>query len=241
MSVTRRYREAWEGFWREAPGEAGEVFWDADPRVTAALHLAYFEPHLTDAELALVDLGCGNGTQTRYLADRFPRVLGVDLAAAALDHARHADPAGLAAYRLLDAAEKGAAETLHAELGDANVYMRGVLHQCEPADRQPLVDAIAALVGTRGRAFLVEPSEAAGLVLGALAQSPDGPPPKLAPILRHGIAPGDVADDAVPEYLRTAGLTILSYGELPLTTTEFTPDGTRIKLPSQWFVATRAM
>ncbi|MFF1612431.1 methyltransferase domain-containing protein, partial [Amycolatopsis sp. NPDC058278] len=25
------------------------------------------------------DLGCGNGTQTRYLADRFPHVLGVDL------------------------------------------------------------------------------------------------------------------------------------------------------------------
>ncbi|WP_329222384.1 class I SAM-dependent methyltransferase [Streptomyces sp. NBC_01485] len=241
MSVARRYREAWEGFWREAPGEPGGVFWDADPRVTAAVHLAHFEPYLTDAELALVDLGCGNGTQTRYFADRFPHVVGADLSAAALDHARRADPAGLATYRLLDAAEKGAAETLHAELGDANVYMRGVLHQCEPADRQPLVDGIAALVGERGRAFLVEPSEAARLVLGSLAQSAAGPPPKLAPILRHGIAPGEVADDAVPEYLRTAGLRVLASGELPLSTTESAPDGTRIELPSQWFVTARAM
>ena len=31
MSVTSRYREAWEGFWREAPEEQGAVFWDAEP------------------------------------------------------------------------------------------------------------------------------------------------------------------------------------------------------------------
>ncbi|WP_109004901.1 class I SAM-dependent methyltransferase [Streptomyces rishiriensis] len=239
MSVASRYRAAWEGFWREAPQEPGGVFWDADPKVTAALHLALFEPHLTDAELPLVDLGCGNGTQTRYFAERFAQVVGADLSAAALDHARRADPAPGAAYRLLDAAAKGEAEALHAEVGDANVYMRGVLHQCEPADRQPLMDGIAALVGRRGRAFLVELSEAARPVLGALAQSPAGPPPKLAPIFRHGIAPGEVADDAVPGYLRTAGLTVLASGDLPLVTTESAPDGTRIELPSTWFVTAR--
>ncbi|MEV7975669.1 class I SAM-dependent methyltransferase [Streptomyces sp. NPDC086519] len=239
MSVTSRYRGAWEGFWREAPDEPGAVFWDADPAVTAAVHVPLFEPHLADPGLPLVDLGCGNGTQTRYLAERFPRVLGTDIAEAALDHARHADPAGQAGYRLLDAAEKSEAEALHAELGDANVYMRGVLHQCEPGDRQPVIDAIATLVGSRGRAFLVELSEAARPVLGALAQSPSGPPPKLAPVFRHGIAPGEVADAAVPEYLRNAGLTVLATGELPLTTTEATPDGERIVLPSKWVLAGR--
>ncbi|MFJ3804125.1 class I SAM-dependent methyltransferase [Streptomyces sp. NPDC090088] len=239
MSVTSRYRDAWEGFWREAPDEPGAVFWDAEPGVTAAVHVSLFEPHLTDPGLPLVDLGCGNGTQTRFLAGRFPRVLGVDIAEAALEHARHADPAEVVRYRVLDAAEKTEAEALHAELGDANVYMRGVLHQCEPDDRQPLTDAIATLVGTRGRVFLVELSEAARPVLGGLAQSPAGPPPKLAPIFRHGIAPGEVADDAVPEYLRNAGLSVLADGELPLTTTEFTPDGEPIVLPSKWVLAGR--
>ncbi|WNM31425.1 class I SAM-dependent methyltransferase [Streptomyces sp. Li-HN-5-11] len=239
MSVTSRYRQAWEGFWREAPGEPGAVFWDADPAQTAGLHLPLFEPHLTEPGLPLVDLGCGNGTQTRFLAGRFPRVVGVDIAAAAIAHARHADPAGRAAYRVLDAADKGEAENLRAELGDANVYMRGVLHQCEPDDRQSLVDSLAVLVGERGRAFLVELSEAARPILGGLARQPAGPPPKLGPVFRHGIAPGEVADDAVPEYLRSAGLSILAGGDLPLTTTEFTPDGTPIELPSKWFVAGR--
>ncbi|MEU5314896.1 methyltransferase domain-containing protein [Streptomyces sp. NPDC021562] len=239
MSVTSRNRHAWEGFWREAPDEPGAVFWDADPDVTAAVHVALFEPHLVDPGLPLVDLGCGNGTQTRFLAQHFPRVLGTDMSEAALEHARHADPAGQARYRLLDAADKTEAQALHLELGDANVYMRGVLHQCEPDDRQPLVDTIATLVGSRGRAFLVELAEAAGPLLGGLAQSPSGPPPKLAPVFRHGIAPGEVADDAVPGYLRSAGLTVLASGELPLTTTEFTPDGELIVLPSRWLLAGR--
>ncbi|MCX5330279.1 MULTISPECIES: class I SAM-dependent methyltransferase [unclassified Streptomyces] len=239
MSVTSRYRDAWESFWSEAPDGQGAVFWDAEPALTAGLHLALFEPHVTAPALPMVDLGCGNGTQTRFLADRFRHVLGVDLSEAAVDRARDADPAGQATYRVLDAVEKGGAESLHAELGDANVYMRGVLHQCEAADRQPLVDGLAALLGEHGRGFLVELSEAAKPILMGLAQHPSGPPPKLAPIFRHGIAPGEVSDDAVPQYLATAGLTVLASGELPLVTTEYTPDGTRIELPSKWLVVGR--
>ncbi|MFI9168486.1 class I SAM-dependent methyltransferase [Streptomyces lincolnensis] len=239
MSVTSRYREAWEGFWREAPGERGSVFWDAEPVLTAGVHVALFEPHLVDHTLPMIDLGCGNGTQTRFLADRFPRVVGTDLSTAALDHARRSDPAGQASYRPLDAADKDETHTLHAEVGDANVYMRGVLHQADPDDRQALVDGIAALVGERGRAFLVELSEDAKAILLGLARSAEGPPPKLAPVFRHGIAPGEVADDAIPVYLNVAGLSILAGGDLPLTTTEYRPDGTRIELPSTWVVAGR--
>ncbi|MFF4962595.1 class I SAM-dependent methyltransferase [Streptomyces sp. NPDC001222] len=239
MSVTSPYRQAWEGFWSEAPDDAEAVFWDADPALTAAVHLPLFTPLLADPGLPLLDLGCGNGTQTRFLAGRFPHVVGVDLAASALDHARRADPAGTAGYRVLDATEKSETATLHAELGDTNVYMRGVLHQCEPDDRQPLVDGIATLVGERGRVFLVELAEAAGIALKALAQGPEGPPAKLAPVFRHGIAPGEVADAVVPEYLRAAGLTVLASGELPLVTTEHTADGSRIEVPSKWIVAGR--
>ncbi|MFF1692558.1 class I SAM-dependent methyltransferase [Streptomyces sp. NPDC058257] len=240
MSVTSRYKEAWEGFWREAPDEEGAVLWDAEPVLTVGIHLALFEPHMRAAGLPVVDVGCGNGTQTRFLAHRYPRVLGIDLSAAALEHARRADPAEQVEFRQVDAAERTEAEQLHAELGDVNVYLRGVLHQCDPADRQPLVDGIAALTGERGRAFVVELAEAAGTVLRGLAESPDGPPPKLAPIFAHGIAPGEVADAAVPEYVAAAGLTVLAEGELPLITTEFTPDGTRIELPSRWLVVGRA-
>lgn len=241
MSVTGQYRESWEGFWREAPGRQGAVFWDAEPVLTAGVHLAHFEPLLVDPGLPLVDLGCGNGTQSRFLAAHFTQVIGVDLSAAALDRARDADPDEQVTYRLLDASDKSEPENLHAEIGDANVYMRGVLHQAAPEDRQQLVDGIATLVGERGRAFLVELSEAAKAVLVGLAQSPDGPPAKLAPIFAHGIAPGEVADEAVPVYLGAAGLTIVASGELPLMTTEYRSDGTRIELPSKWWAVGRTV
>lgn len=240
MSVTSRYRDAWESFWREAPDGQGKVFWDAEPTLAAVRHLALFEPHLPDPGLPMVDLGCGNGTQTRFLADRFPRVVGVDLSAAALDHARRADAASQATYRQLDAVDQDAVRDLHTELGDVNVYVRGVLHQCEADDRQPLADCVAVLVGDRGRAFLTEPSEAAGPLLRSLTAPPAGPSPKVEVIFRHGIAPVEVADGTVPEFLAAAGLALLASGTVPLTTTEYVPDGSRVELPSAWYVTGRA-
>ncbi|MEV0091078.1 class I SAM-dependent methyltransferase [Streptomyces sp. NPDC050738] len=240
MSVTSRYKDAWEGFWSEAPDEPGAVFWDAEPALTALLHLALFERHFTDQGLPVVDLGCGNGTQTRCLAGRFERILGVDLSSAAIEHARHQDASGQVRFEQLDAVDEKAVQQLHAELGDAHVYMRGVLHQSEPADRQSLADAIATLVGERGRAFVVEPSQEAKPLMMGIAQGPAGPPAKMRPIFAHGIAPGEVADAELPEYFRTAGLAVVAEGELPLTTTEHRSDGSLIELPSKWLVVGRA-
>ncbi|SOB79324.1 class I SAM-dependent methyltransferase [Streptomyces sp. 1331.2] len=239
MSVTNRYREAWEGFWRGAPEEPGSVIWDAEPSLTAARHLDLFDRHLTDPELPLVDLGCGNGTQTGFLAERFTRTVGVDLSAAALDLARRRDPHRRVEFAQLDATDAEAVRALHDRLGDANVYVRGLIHQCEPADRGPVAEAVASLLGDRGRAFVVELSESAKTVLTDLARSPAGPPPKLVPVFAHGLAPAEVADAAFPALFRAAGLTVLATGDLPLSTTETTPDGRRIDLPAQWLVLGR--
>ncbi|MFI0938346.1 class I SAM-dependent methyltransferase [Streptomyces sp. NPDC021020] len=236
MNVSGRYAKAWESFWEQAPDGPGGVFWDAEPELTVAGHADRFAAHF-DPGLPVVDLGCGNGTLTRYLAGRYRRVVGVDLAHAAVARAARDDPRGLAAYQQLDGVDTDAVRALHDELGDANVYLRGVLHQCEPADRSRLVDGIATLTGRRGRVFAVELAEAAKGVLMGLAQGPGGPPPRLGAVLAHGIAPGEVEDAAVPGYFAAAGLTVLAAGEEPLATAEFRPDGVRIEVPSQWLVA----
>ncbi|MGW6455245.1 class I SAM-dependent methyltransferase [Streptomyces sp. NPDC055078] len=247
MSVTSRYRDAWEGFWSEVSGEPGEVIWDAEPPLTAGPHLALYEPHVDEPGFTLVDLGCGNGTQTRFLAGRFPRVLGVDLSSAAIELARAqhksapraGDHEGEIRFRQLDAADAAGVARLHAEVGDCNVYMRGVLHQADPQDRRALAESVATLLGARGRAFVVELSEAADLRLAQLAQSPSGPPPKLRPVLRHGIVPGAVTDSEPAQLFADAGLTVLAEGDLPLTTTEYEENGSRIALPSKWLVIGR--
>ncbi|MEV8602165.1 class I SAM-dependent methyltransferase [Streptomyces griseoviridis] len=235
MDVSSRYREAWEGYWRETSDAPGEAIWDADPSFSAAPHSELLLPH-ADASLPVVDLGCGNGTQTRYLAGRFPRAIGVDLAQAAIDHARRADPEGVAEFERLDLVDRDAVAALHERIGDANVYMRAVIHQSDAGDRPAVARAVATLIGSHGRAFVTELTRAAKDVLQRAMREPDGPPEKLRRVFAHGLRPADAEDTETPELLRAAGLTVLASGAAPLPQTAHLTDGTRIELPAHWYV-----
>ena len=83
MTSANRYLTSWESFWSTSTGTPGEIFWDADPAHAAQQDLALFQDHV-DPQLPLVDLGCGNGTQTRFLANHFTRVIGTEISPAAV-------------------------------------------------------------------------------------------------------------------------------------------------------------
>ncbi|WPW32357.1 class I SAM-dependent methyltransferase [Streptomyces atratus] len=235
MDVSQRYREAWEGFWSATSDAPGEAIWDADPSLSSVPHSELLLPY-ADTSLPIVDLGCGNGTQTRYLATRFPHAMGVDLSHAAIAHARRADPDGVAEFAQLDLVDAEAVAALHERIGDTNVYMRAVIHQSEAEARPAVAAAVATMVGERGRAFVAELTPAAKDVLQQAAQGPDGPPEKLRRVLDHGLKPAGATEEEVPQLLRAAGLTTLAGGETVLAQTEYLPDGTRIDLPARWFV-----
>lgn len=235
MDVSQEYREAWEGFWSTTSDAPGEAIWDADPSLSALPHSELLLPY-ADASLPVVDLGCGNGTQTRYLATRFTRAIGVDLSHAAIDHARRADPGGVAEFIQLDLVDGDAVRALHERIGDTNVYLRAVIHQSEPQARPAVAAAVAALLGERGRAFVVELTPASKAVLRHAAQGPGGPPEKLRRVYEHGLKPASATDEEVPQVLRAAGLTTLDSGDTVLPQTEYLPEGTRIDLPARWFV-----
>lgn len=238
MDVSERYRESWESYWRDTPDAPGAAIFDCAPELAAARHLPLLAP-FADATLPVVDLGCGTGTQTRYLARHFPRALGVDLSGAAVAHARRADTGHLAEFEQLNAADHDAVRRLHERLGDTNVYLRAVIHQSEPDARPAVAAAVATLIGSRGRAFVVEPLARAKQVLAHAAQGADGPPPKLASVFAHGLTPAEAADDAVPGFFRDLGLPVLASGETDLVMTEHRADGVRIDLPAQWLVLGR--
>lgn len=237
--MASRYVDAWESFWAGTSDTPGDAIWDSDPSYTAEPHIALLEPH-ADTSLPIVDLGCGNGTQTRYLAGRYRRAVGVDLSAAAVEHARRADPGGSAEFLRLDLTDSAAVRDMHERLGDVNVYMRAVIHQCEPQDRLPVAAAVAELVGARGRAFVAELLTSSRTLLQEIAQEAGGPPPKLARVYRHGLKPGSVEDEMVPVLLRSSGLAVFAHGETVMVQTEHRADGTRIDLPAQWLVVGRS-
>ncbi|MFI9230549.1 class I SAM-dependent methyltransferase [Streptomyces rimosus] len=238
MDVSKRYREAWESYWRDTPDVPGAAIFDCAAELGAARHLPLLAPH-ADTALPIVDLGCGTGTQTRFLARHFPQAVGVDLAEAAVGHARRADTGHTARFEQLDATDQDAVRRLHERLGDVNVYLRAVIHQSEPDARPVVAAAVATLIGTRGRAFVVELLSRAKGVLAYAAQGPDGPPPKLASIFRHGLTPAEADDAAIPRFFHDLGLSVLAHGEIDLVMTESRADGVRIDLPAQWMVLGR--
>ncbi|MFF8403376.1 class I SAM-dependent methyltransferase [Streptomyces sp. NPDC014846] len=235
MNVSDNYRNAWESYWSETSEGRGEAIWDADPSLSAEPHSALLLPH-ADPARTIVDLGCGNGTQTRYLATRFARAVGVDLSHAAVEHARRAESAGTVEFQQLDLTDTGAVRALHDRLGDSNVYMRAVIHQSEPAARPAVAAAVAEIIGAEGRAFVVELTSGSRDVLRRAASDPGGPGPKLQRVFHHGLKPADADDAEIPRLLTEAGLKILAEGETALPQTENLADGTRIDLPAHWFV-----
>jgi SAM-dependent methyltransferase len=235
MNVSENYRSAWESYWSETSDAPGEAIWDSDPSLTAEPHSALFLPH-ADPARTIVDLGCGNGTQTRYLATRFARAVGVDLSQAAVEHARRAANGEAVEFEQLDLTDAKAVRALHDRLGDSNVYMRAVIHQSEPAARPAVAAAVAELIGSEGRAFVVELTSGSRDVLKRAASDAGGPGPKLRRVFHHGLKPADADDEEIPRLLDEAGLTVLAGGETTLPQTEYLSDGTRIDLPARWFV-----
>ena len=149
----------WEQFWAgvRATGDGGDVLWDASDPAEAARYLDLLAEH-ADPALPVVDVGCGNGRFTRALAGRFPEAVGVDLspAAVALATAESAGTPGVT-FRALDMTEPGAGHVLRDDVGgDANVFVRGVLHVLDAPARRRMADNIGTLVGARGRVLIGE-------------------------------------------------------------------------------------
>ncbi len=112
MTSPNRYLTSWESFWSTSTGAPGEIFWDADPAHAAQQDLALFQDY-ADPQLPLIDLGCGNGTQTRFLANHFARVIGTEISPAAVQIAQTKQAAPNASYRVLDVLCPDDAQALH--------------------------------------------------------------------------------------------------------------------------------
>ncbi|NOT23531.1 MAG: class I SAM-dependent methyltransferase [Nitrospiraceae bacterium] len=230
MTSANRYLTSWEGFWSTSTGAPGEIFWDADPAHAGQQDLALFRGDV-DRQLPLIDLGCGNGTQTRFLANHFPRVLGTEISPAAVEIARTKHAASNVSYRVLDVLSPDAAQVLHEEIGDANVYMRAVLHQLSPADHATAIQSIERLLGRTGVLYLVELSSAAEPFFAQLITQ-YGPPPGLARVFEHQITPGMVNENDLERLFPPDRFTLIRTGKSHIQTVHTLPTGEVVKVPA---------
>lgn len=233
------YAKIWDDYWSDTTDELGQVFWDSRPEVGALDDLHRFGAHL-DPGLPLVDVGCGHGTQARALAERFARVVGVDVSEAGLAIARAGEPRPGLEFARLDLLDAAAPTALHARLGDANVYVRAVLHQLDQAARVAAAAGLAGLLGARGRALVVELSPAAEAYFEYLFAEFAGPPPGLRRVLRHGIQPAALQRGDLTRLFALAGLAPIAQGKGAIHTTLTLPGGQVALVPTDIFVFGRA-
>jgi len=165
LRAPRRQSEAWDRFWTGIgnTGPDGEVLWDAASPAETDQVVARLRAHM-DLSLPFVDLGCGNGRQSRLLGELSPKVLGLDGSARAVARAeQESTGAANVSYRVADITAPDLGAKIHAELGDANVHIRGVLHVLDGAGRRAAVRNLRAITGAKGGVYLAETNIASPL------------------------------------------------------------------------------
>lgn len=233
------YGALWEKYWNDLPAGFGQAFWDAAPGKSAALHLPLFQSYF-DPGLPLVDLGCGNGTQSPFLARHYTSVIGVDISASAIEQAKLENPAPRVSYELLDVLDTAQVNALRERIGPANVYMRAVIHQLSPADRLVCARNLARLAGSAGTVFDQELIHASYEVFERLlAESPD-PLPRLSRLSRYfqvGLKTSAAGVADLAAVFAEAGYTVQRSERMELRTSERFADGSELLMPAQYVIA----
>lgn len=215
----RSYAERWESYWSEVNGKGTRVVWDVAKEDGVALDWPNIEGQV-DRSLPMVHLGCGHGRQTVFFADHFERVIGVDISASAIERAQREHAHARVEYRTFDAVDGEAIAALQAELGDANVYVRGVFHQLAEPDQAPYLEAALQLLGERGTLCVLELRRGAEQIFFPMVKM--GLLSFLRPVLDNGIKPLGITPkrfrELVPQTheVVSSGPTVLMRLPLPL-------------------------
>lgn len=149
---------AWDRYWNgiHTTGGAGDVLWDSGSAAEREQYRDLIVDHF-DPALPVIDVGCGNGTHTRWLAEIFPRVIGIDVSTGAVARAaEEAKDVHNAEFLVLNAANRTAGEFLFDHLGPANVFVRGVFHVLKPDKQTAMAANMRTVIGGKGRAFIAE-------------------------------------------------------------------------------------
>jgi SAM-dependent methyltransferase len=158
----------------------GQVFWDTEAENASKEDFLRFQNYM-DPKLPILDLGCGNGRQTRFLAQHFKIAIGADVSPSAIHLAVSETPQEKNVfYRVLDAVNTERASALHDEFGDMNIYMRGVLHMIKRRDRANFITSLEILLGERGVLYQIELASESILHLRALPEDVFAQIPKVA-------------------------------------------------------------
>lgn len=230
-----RYQKSWDGFWGTLTGEISEVLWNVPHQDAVASDFKLFQDLIVDNALPLVDIGCGDGTQTEFFGQHVQQVIGIDVSAQAIEIAKSNSQSTTITYQVLDLLDTPACTAFHQKIGDANLYMRGVLMQFSDADRLTVVDNLKRLMGDAGYLFMNEYLPQTKAYYQSIFES-QGMPDGFKRVLQHGITPGGISEDDLETFFPPAEYTRIRQGDYFMGTNIALADGGVVKAPSFYLV-----
>jgi hypothetical protein len=142
-------------------------------------------------------------------------------------------------FRVGDAADPATGPALAAELGDANVYVRGVLHVVPPAARPVVARNIAHLLGRRGTLYLCETNAPGDPLDYLLTQgvTPTRMPTMVHRLVAAGIsAPSHFGPAELAEYFPRSQWQVLDEGPTHMYGLPVRPGDAAQRIPSYFAV-----
>ncbi|WP_414621553.1 class I SAM-dependent methyltransferase [Calothrix sp. CCY 0018] len=226
-------RQNWDRYWSSI-NDSSEVLWNVPHLLGVKLDFEHFQPFLKDSHLPLIDFGCGDGTQTQFFAQHFSQVIGLEISHKAIELASfQAQKTGLSiTYYVIDSLEQ--TQQIHERFGDANIYLRGVLHQIEHQERPLIAEQLKTLLGDTGSIYIVELSSQAHNLLQQKIQNQEIPL-GLAKVLESKIKPGAVSLEDIQSLFPPSDFSLLESGETFIATNANFNDEF-IKLPAKYFI-----
>lgn len=233
------YSTYWREFYRKTYVEnSGKALWDVDPALSAGKDFIQFSEWM-DPKLPLLDIGCGTGAPTAYLAGHFGMVIGIDTAEEAVEIARQTYPSRNMEFRSVDLADEAACHALHEEFGDLNLYMRGVLHQIKPEHKALVVDNLASLMGPQGTFYFIEVAAQIRQYFQEASPEFHRLPKAVQAVFISNLPPEGVTLEDIPHIFPEERFQILQSGHDKLMTNLSLPDGIQITIPAVYSIIRR--
>lgn len=231
----------WDKYWSSLTADDDRAPWDTEPDEHAGVWCDSVGKFVVP-DLPMLDLGCGSGLHSWWLAERFagtvPEVVGVDVAPSAVARARRWRPPpgrrAAVSFAVADLLDRAAVESLAERIGPANVWLRMVLHTlASDEQRATAIGHLGLLTAGRGVILnyeLVRQDEDHLAVMRLRHK-------RLGRMFPVSAPPGAIERGGLGDLYRSCGLRVLAHQQ---DHTSFLPLGAEAPLPCEWVVATNA-
>jgi SAM-dependent methyltransferase len=227
-----KYSKYWDEFYKKTYLKGSrKALWDVSPEYSIKIDMKVFKKYF-DSEFPILDIGCGTGQQSQFLAKYYPKVIGVDVASNAIKIAKKMHKKDNLEFRMVDITQKRECKELFNMYGDMNLYMRGVMHQIKRPEQIQMIENLSILMGDKGKLFFMEVKDKLGSYFNKGVGRFNELPKQIQDIFVSNLPPFGLTLEHLPELFPVTTFEFLDYGDSTLYTNLKLPNGEHVRIPA---------